>query len=66
MVTFMRESCHLKRTSNVKVGVVTKIAEQFFLLFHEAKHKKVKKKIKIRSQFEHSTASPNDMIHAIV
>ena len=44
MVTFMRESCHLKRTSNVKVGVVTKIAEQFFLLFNAAKHKKVKKK----------------------
>ena len=49
MVTFMRESCHLKRTSNVKVGVVTKIAEQFFLLFNAAKHKKVKKKKKFEA-----------------
>jgi hypothetical protein len=43
-----------------------KIVVQFVLLFNLAKHtKKVNKHFKIRYQFQHLTACPNDMIHIL-
>ena len=43
-----------------------KLADQFLLLFDQAKNKKVDEHIDIQRQFQNSTTCPNDMIHTLV
>ena len=43
-----------------------KLADQFVLLFDQAKNKKVDEHIDIQRQFQNSTTCPNDMIHTLV
>ena len=43
-----------------------KLADQFILLFDQAKNKKVDEHIDIQQQFQNSTTCPNDMIHTLV
>ena len=54
---------HFGAPSRCRKGWV--IAELFVFLFNPAKHEKVDKHFKIRCQFQHSTACPHDMIHAM-
>ena len=43
-----------------------KLADQFVLLFDQAKNKKVDEHIDIQRQFQNSTTCPNDMIYTLV